>query len=125
MKMEQAGFAEHKYRVGSLGDHLQQLVLQDEPVRREPTDSQQRGQHKRLMLIETELRDVSNSVEAMKMGPELDHFLLEQNEEQVSSLKRELADVSHDIATLDKDETGLAERRSAISKVIFNTCLQI
>ena len=39
--MEQAAFDDHKDRVGNLGDRLQQLVLQDKPVRKEPTDPQQ------------------------------------------------------------------------------------
>ena len=73
----------------SLGNHLQELVLQDEPVQREPTDPRRRGLHKRLTLIETELLDVSNAFEAMKPGPELDRCLLKQHEEQISGHKSE------------------------------------
>ena len=123
--MEQAVFDEHEDRVGSLGDCLQQLVLQGEPARREPTHPQRRGLQRRLTLIEPELCDVSNTVEAIKPGPELGRCLLEQHEEQISGVKSELADVAHNIATLDEDETGLEERRFVISKAIFNTCLQI
>ena len=86
IEMEQAAFDEHEDRVGNLGDRLQRLVLQDEPVRREPRDSQQKGLHRHLVLIETEVCAVSNTVEAMEPGPELDHCLLEQHEEQISSL---------------------------------------
>ena len=56
----------------NLGDCLQQLVLQDEPVQKEPTDPQQKGLHRHLALIETDLHDVSNAVEAMEPGPEMD-----------------------------------------------------
>ena len=71
------------------------------------------------------MRDVSNAVEAMKPGPQLDRCLLEQHEKQIRSLKSKLADVLHKIATLDEDDTGLADRRFAISTAIFNTYLQI
>ena len=76
------------------------------------------------MLTETELHDVANAVDAMEPGPELDCCLLEQREEQISGLKSELADVSHNIVALDKNDISLADRRSAISKAIFRTCLQ-
>ena len=112
-------------RVGSLEDRLQQLVLQDEPAQKEPTDPQQRGLYRRLTLIETELCDDSNAIQAMQPGPELDCCRLEQHEEQICGLKSELADVSHNMATLDKDDTGLADRKSAILKAIFNMHLQI
>ena len=124
LEMVQSAFDDHEDTVGILGDRLQ-LVLQDEPVWKAPTDPQQRGLHRHLTFIEIELCDVSKAVEALKPGPELDCCLFEQQEEQISSLKNELADVSHNIATLDKDETGLEDRRSAISKAIFNTRLQI
>ena len=55
----------------------------------------------------------------------MDRCLLDQHEEQISGLKSELTDVSCNIATLKEDETSLKDRRSAISKTIFNTCLQI
>ena len=88
-------------------------------------DPQQKGVHRRLALIETELRDGFNAVEAMKQGPKLDYCLLEQHEEQVSGLKSKLADALHNIATLDMDETGLADRRAEILKVFFNRNLEI
>ena len=99
--MEQATFDDHKYKVGYLGDRLQ-LVLQDEPGRKESRDPQQKGLHRCLPLIETELRDVSNAVEAIIPGPELDHCLLEQHQEQISGVKSEVADVLHNIPTLDR-----------------------
>ena len=77
------------------------------------------------ILIEREMCDVANAVEAMEPGPELDRSLLEQHEEQISGLKTKLADVSHNIAIFDGDETSLADRRSSILKAIFSTCLQI
>ena len=98
-------------------------VVEDEPMRRTSTDPQ-KDLSRRLVLIETEMRDIANAVGAIGRGPELDRCLLEQHEEQISGLKSELTDISRDIATLDKDETGLEDRRSAISKTIFNTCLQ-
>ena len=51
--MEQAILDEHKGRIGKLGDRLQQLVLQDEPTQKEPTDPLQKGLHGRLTFIET------------------------------------------------------------------------
>ena len=62
MKLEQAAFDEHEDRVGNLGDRLQQLVLQDKPVGKKPTDPQQKGLHRHLALTETELCDVSNAL---------------------------------------------------------------
>ena len=93
-------------------------------MRRTSTDPQ-RGLNRCLVLIETELRDLANAVEAIERGPELHRCLLEQHEEQISGLKSDLVDVLHKNATLDKDKTGLEDRRSAISKTIFNACLQI
>ena len=58
------------------------MVLQDEPARKEPIGPQQKGVHRRLVLTEAELCDVSNDVEAIKPGPELDHCLLEQHQEK-------------------------------------------
>ena len=55
--MEQAAFDDHEERVRNPGDCLQQLVLQDELARKEPTDPQQTGPQRRLVLIETELCD--------------------------------------------------------------------
>ena len=124
IEMEQAAFDDHEDRVGNLGNRLQ-LVLQDEPTRKEPRDPQQKGVLRHLALIQTKMCVVSNAVEAIEPGPQLDHCLLEQHEEQISSLKSELADVLHNIATLDEDETGLEDRKSVISKVIFNMRLQI
>ena len=92
-------------------------LLLDEPTRRTPTDPQ-RGLNRRLVLTETELRDIANAVEAMiERGPELDRCLLEQHEEQISGLKSELIDVSRKIATLDKDKFGnrLEDRRSGVT----------
>ena len=123
--MEQVAFDEHEDRVGNLVDRLQWLVLCDEPVWKEPTDSQQKGLLRRLALIETELCDVSNAPEALEPGPELDCCLLKQHEEQISGLKSELAAVLHNIITLKEDNSSLTERRSAISKIIFSTRLQI
>ena len=60
LEREQAAFDDHEDRVGNFGDCLQ-LVLQDEPARKEPTDPQQNGLHRRSALIETELLDVSNA----------------------------------------------------------------
>ena len=96
--MEQAIFDECKDRIGEFGDCLQQLVLQDEPTQKEPTDLLQKGLHGCLTFIETELRDIANAVEAMERGPELDCCLLEQHDEQNSGLKSELIDVSRIIA---------------------------
>ena len=50
------------------------------------------------MLIKTELLDVSNSIEAVKLDPESDRCLLEQHEEQISSLESEVTEASHNIA---------------------------
>ena len=61
----------------------------------------------------------------MAPGPELDHCLLQQHEEQISGLKHDLTNVSPTIVTLDYDNTGLANRRYTISKVIFDMHLQI
>ena len=49
---------------------------QDEPTPRTSTDPQ-RGLHRHLALIETELRDIANTVDAIERGPELDRCLLE------------------------------------------------
>ena len=77
------------------------------------------------MLIEAELQDITNPVEAMEPRLKLDHCLLEEYEEQISGLKSNLTDVSHSIINFNNDNSGLANKTSAISKVIFNTCLQI
>ena len=118
LEMEQAIFDEHEDTIGDLGNRLQQLVLQDEPTQKELTYPLQKGLHVRLTFIDTELRDIASAVETIERGPELDHFLLEQHEEQLSGLKSELSDVSRKIATLEEDETGLKDRRSAISKTM-------
>ena len=55
----------------------------------------------------------------------MDRCLLDQHEQRINRLDSELTDVSHIIATLEEDETGLKDRKTAISKAIFNTCLQI
>ena len=81
--------------------------------------------HGRLTFIETELRDIANAVEAIERGPKLDRCLFEQHDEQISGLKSELTDVSRIVATLEEDKTGLKDRRTAISKTIFNMCLRI
>ena len=114
-----------KIELANLGDRLQQLVLQEEPTQKEPTDPLQKGLHKRLIFKETKLRDIASTVEAIERGPELDRCLLKQHEEQISGLKSELTDVLHNIATLEEDETGLKDRRLAISQTIFNNCLRI
>ena len=77
------------------------------------------------MLIKTELGDVSNIINTMLPGPELGRCLVEQYEEQISGLKRELVDVSHNIAMLGEDKTSLENRKFAISKMNFNTHPQI
>ena len=123
--MEQAAFYEHEDRVGSLGNYLQQLVLQDKSAWKEAAYPQQSGQHRHLTLIETELCGVSNTVQAMEPGPELDHCLLEQHEGQINGVKSELADISHSIVTLDEDDIGLEDRTFLIWKAIFNSHLQI
>ena len=88
-------------------------------------DPQQKGLHRRLTLIKTEMHDDANAIEAMKPGPELDHCLLKQNEEHINSLKSKLEDISHNIITLDDDDTGLADRRYTSLKAIFNMHHQI
>ena len=129
LRREQAILDDHEDRMNEIMDCLTQLShsrssptvvappmgpAQDEPMRTTSTDPQ-RGLNRRLVLIETELRDIANAVEAIERGPEFDRCLLEQHEEQISGLKSKLIDVSCNIATLDKDETGLEDRRCAIS----------
>ena len=104
IELEQGNFDEHENRIA-------------DPI--------QKGLNRRQTLLDTELRDIAGAVEAMEKGPELHRCLLEQHEEQISGLKSELTDVSRIIATLEEDKTGLKDRRTAISKAIFNTCLQI
>ena len=38
VKIKQAAFNDDEDRIGNLGDRLQQLILQDEPARKEPSD---------------------------------------------------------------------------------------
>ena len=76
--------------------------------------------HRCLALIETEVYVLSNVVEAMEPGPELDHCLLELHEQQINSLKSELTEGLYKIVSIEDDD-GLAETRFAISEVIFNT----
>ena len=38
--------------------------------------------------METKLRDVVNTDEAMEPGPELDHYLLEEHEEKISGSQK-------------------------------------
>ena len=123
--MEETALHDHKDWVGNLLDRVQQLVVLDEPAQKEPADPQQRGLPSHLALIETELCDVSNPIETIEQGPEVDHCLLEHHKEQVSGLKSELTDVLHNIVTLDDDKFGLAGRISTISKAIFNMHLQM
>ena len=90
-------------------------------------DPQERGLHRHLVLIEAELQDVSNTVEAMAPGSDLDHCLLEQHQHQQhqelnSGLTSDLMDVSHSIVTLDNDNSDQADKTSTISKVISNSC---
>ena len=122
--MEQAALDDHEHRVGNHEGHLQ-LVLQDEPVRKQPTDRQQKSLHRDLVLIKTEMRNVANTVEVLELGSELDVCLLKQHEEQISSIKGKLANISHNIVTLDKEYIGMVDRRFAIWKAIFSTHLQI
>ena len=77
-----------------------------------------------MAFIEAELHDVSNAIEAIELGPELDHWLLEQHKEQISGLKTELTDIWHNIVTLDEDYFGVADKTSVIIKAIFSTRLQ-
>ena len=46
-------------------------------------------------------------------------------EQQVSDLKEELADVSHDIRLLDHDDDNVSQQEANLNKAIFNNCLQI
>ena len=61
----------------------------------------------------------------MDPGPELDRCLVEHHKEQISGLKNEVTEVSHNIVTTHEDNSGRADKRSAISKAIFSTHLQI
>ena len=124
LETEQAATDDHKGKSGNLGDLIQQLVLQEEPVQKEPTDPKLRSLHRHLVIIEVELRDVSNTVKAMAPGPDLDRCLLKQHEEQIRGLKIDLTDVSHNIIILNEDDYVLAGKRSTVSKAIFNTHLQ-
>ena len=124
LETEQAAMDEHEDRVRNLGDRLLQLVLQEEPGQKELTDPQPRGLHRCLALI-IELRDISEAVETLAADPGLYHCLLKQYEEQISSLKLDFMEVSHRILMIDDGNPSLADKRSVISKAIFNTHLQI
>ena len=94
-------------------------------MRKKPTDSQQKGLHRCWALVEAELRDVTNAIEAIEPGPHMDRCLLKQHKEQISSLKSELTAVLHKIGILDEENSSLVDKRSVILKVTSSTRLQI
>ena len=58
--MEQAAFDDHEDRVGNLADQLQ-LVMQNGTARKEMRDPQQKGLHRQLVFVETEMHDIASA----------------------------------------------------------------
>ena len=62
---------------------------------------------------------------AIAKGPEVDFYLLEQYDEQENGFKLELYNISHNILFIKGNVTELTGHEASISKIIFDTCLQI
>ena len=62
---------------------------------------------RRSTHLDKELRMILLSVESISPGAEVDSCLLLQYEEQLSGLKTELTSLSHDLLSLDEDDSAL------------------
>ena len=78
---------------------------------------------RQLQMLEEELRGVQGIVGPLALGPGLDHCLLRHQEEQISSLKRELSDVSQNILSLQRGEEDLLDQASAFKKAFCGLSL--
>ena len=66
-----------------------------------------------------------DAIESTVPGPGVDTCLLHQYEDQLSDIKRELAEASQDILMLVPDDDDLSEQKSRLSKGLFDACLKI
>lgn len=117
LEAEQSILDEHDDKVANLTVRLQQLTSEAATVSRPSgTSSPSRLLAKRLTHLETGLQTVIRSVDSAASSAEVDACLLLQCEEQLSSLRSQLASVSHDIITYEgNDEASLCERLSELN----------
>ena len=124
LETEQAVLDEHNDRITGLLDRLERLAT---PARGEENDrpDPKRSLQRRLLHLEGNLRNVSDTVSAIENKPEVDRCLLEQYDEQQNGFKLELYDISRSILSIDGDVSELSDHEAMISKAIFGICLKI
>ena len=123
LEHEQAILDDHDDKVTYITVHLDHLTS------REDTSVKLEGEtqlllHKRLANIERSIQRVNARIEPITPGPDVDRYLLEQYEDQMSGLKLKLFDVSRSIVAM-KDSADLLDEEARMSNGIFNVCLKI
>ena len=80
---------------------------------------------KQLDRIKGKIAWVRADVEAAQLETDVDRCLLQQLDEQIASLKRDLSSVGERIALLEEDRPDLSYLEDALDKALFKMSLQI
>ena len=129
LDQEQANLDDHDDRIADFIDRLQVLIesMDDEPSVESATSAPPLGkQH--VDRIKRKITGVQESVDAAQLEADVDRCLLQQLEEQIVSLKRDLSNVGERIALLDEDRpdlSDLSDLEDTLDKVLFKLSLRI
>ena len=121
---EQAVIDDHDNKVTELFTRILRLTMEEEREEEAKLDPR-KHLSKRLQHLERNLRTVATAVSSAVEHPRVDRCLLEQYDEQLNGFRLEVFDVTRSILSLDGDVSELSESEASISKIIFDTSLQI
>ena len=79
----------------------------------------------RLRLVGGSLRSITETVEPIAPGPDLDDCLVWKLEKQVGCLQAELSDSSRGILSLKQKDQGLFDLKLTLDKALFDMSLRI
>ena len=117
----------HDDRIAGLVDRLQGMdsaMETESPLPKQLTDHSQPLQNK-LHPIERKVGTVQEILEPLAGGPNLDHCLLQQLDEQIVGLKVEWTDVVKGIAMPKDEQLDLLDPEATLDKALFDLGLQI
>ena len=125
LEKEQSTFDDHDDRIADYIGRLQVLVKDKEDEPRTPSVASTPPLGKQLDRISRKITGVQEDVGSAQTKTEVDRCLLQQLDEQISSLKRDLSSVGERIALLEEDRPDLSNLEDALDKTLFKLSLQI
>ena len=123
---KQAIMDDHEDKVAEIIECLQQLRPEAKAAL-SAAHSTNASHHlrRRINDVERNLRLVKGKIAPLTPGHGLDSCLLLQLEEQLSSIKLDLSDVTRDILSSEKEEEDLLGQKDSLHEALFNLSLQI